>query len=659
MIPQEDIDRIRDRLDIVDVVRSYLGAELKRAGRSYVALCPFHKERTPSFNVFPERQMFKCFGCGEYGDVFAFVMKRSGLSFGEVLKELARQAGVELRIAATSPAERAQQDAKQRLYSAMSTAAEHYHRLLRESPAAAEARRYLRERGITAATVAAYRLGYAPERGDLGRALRDFGITPEALNQVGLLRAGQQQDRWYDFFRGRLLIPIADAAGRIVSFGGRLLAGGEGPKYINTAESPIYQKSRLLFGLDRAAKAIRQDGTAVVVEGYFDVLLPAQSGLPGFVAPCGTSLTAEHAALLRRHARRVVVLMDADAAGERGAGRAAELLLRTGVQVALATLDAGADPADMIQQDRSDVLVAKIAGAMPAMSALIDMAVRRFDLRLPDQKVAALESLLPVLAVIPDEVERYHFCPIVAHRLGIPDEVVLNRLRRRRERDGAGSSGATADTAGNDQPGTAPAAERAAPAVSATERNRAGYRGGRGGWDGRRREPTPPPVFAIPFSPPALTLSPEEILEGAMVAAMARHPTLAADTLAEYPVDSFRHGGFRKAAALLAVHPVPATAGRLLSELGGAMPATDLGELAKELTRDTSVDQDNDLLRHCLVRLRQLAIRQELRMITGSIQQLESEGAREADSGERLQRLVRRKSELRQHLRNLEAAGAE
>src|SRR5512147_2535827 len=339
MIPEPIIEEIKRRIDIVAVIGRHM--ELKKAGRTWKGCCVFHGERTPSFHVYPEDRHFKCYGCGEYGDVFKFLQKLQGKEFPEVVRALAAEAGVEIPERGEDSAEQRQRRRERaEVLSACDSAA----RL--QSRFGEPARAYLSGRGIAEETARRFRLGVASEAwNDLAARVKEKGISEEALVKAGLLvpRVGK---RPYDRFRGRLLFPIAGLDGEVIGFGARVLPGGDekGAKYVNSPESPVYKKSRVLYGLDLAREAIRKTRSAVLVEGYFDVIGLHQAGVRNAVAVCGTALTPEHLELLERcDCREVVILFDGDQAGLAAPAKAAQVLLPSPVtgKVAVLPSDAG------------------------------------------------------------------------------------------------------------------------------------------------------------------------------------------------------------------------------------------------------------------------------------------------------------------------------
>lgn len=337
-IPQHIIDQVRDRSDVVEIVGQYV--DLKRAGTGYKGLCPFHQERTPSFMVNPERQGYHCFGCGKGGNVFQFLMEMDGITFPEAVRELAERAGIEIE---TKPAddERSENDV---LYRANTFAARFYHATLVKSPAAEKARGYLLGRDIPREAWTRFGLGFAPGSGDaLVQEARRQRIPFEILLKLRLIAARDGRQGHYDYFRDRVMFPIIQPGARVVAFGARLLGGGE-PKYVNSTESQIFLKRRTFYGLDRAREPIRTSRFAVIVEGYTDLIRLHLVGLENTVATCGTALTRDHAARVRRLTRRVVLMPDGDPAGEMAAMISGALLMAEGVEVGIARLPEGSDP---------------------------------------------------------------------------------------------------------------------------------------------------------------------------------------------------------------------------------------------------------------------------------------------------------------------------
>jgi DNA primase len=339
-IPEDKIEEVRTASDIVDVISAYV--RLKRRGKSYVGLCPFHKEKTPSFHVTPDKQMFYCFGCQEGGNVFSFLMKTEKVSFIEAVKTLANRAGIELPV---YDAPQAGSTQNEQLFRANMIAARFYHRSLTETTEGEFAMQYLRNRGFTGETIKKFELGYAP-RGwqSLINHAAEKGVETDYLEKAGLV-SKRDDDSFYDRFRGRVLFPIFSTSGRIVAFAGRQLYEDDAlAKYINTPETPIYQKGKLLYGLSMNRDDIRKQTYAILVEGYTDLISMYQSGIQNVVASSGTALTEDQIRLLARYAPTVVIVYDADSAGSTAALRGVELILERGLDVKIAQLPEGKIP---------------------------------------------------------------------------------------------------------------------------------------------------------------------------------------------------------------------------------------------------------------------------------------------------------------------------
>lgn len=339
-IPQDTIDTIRDRTDIAEIVSQFV--ELKRVGRRLVGLCPFHQEKDPSFGVDPERQMFYCFGCQKGGTVFNFLMEMEGLSFVDAVRELGRKCGVEVEYQKQPEAERSQNEAR---YEANAFAARFYHQQLKDGRTGKKAQEYLRARGIPEEAWNSFSLGYAPDSWDrLWGASRQKGVKKEILAELRLITKSEKSTGYYDYFRNRIMFPILSASRRVVAFGARALGKGVEPKYLNSAESPIFSKRRTFYGMDRARESIRERREAIVVEGYTDLIALHLVGLTHTLASCGTALTPDHASALRRLTQKVTLVPDADLAGEKAAMSAGAVLLSAGLEVRVVRLQPDSDP---------------------------------------------------------------------------------------------------------------------------------------------------------------------------------------------------------------------------------------------------------------------------------------------------------------------------
>ena len=412
----EDIARVRAASDLVQIAGEHLA--LRKVGRRWVGLCPFHAEKTPSFSVNAEEGLYYCFGCQAKGDVITFVREAEHLEFAEAVERLAARAGISISYDDAAVGRERQRRAV--LVEAMAQAVEWYHQRLLTASDAAAARSYLRSRGYDGETVRTYRLGWAPDEWDaLCRALR---VPLDVLTDTGLgllNRLHRQQDT----FRKRIMFPIFDVRGDPVAFGGRALPGGEPPKYRNSPETPLYSKSRVLYGLNWAKGPVVAAGEVVVCEGYTDVIGLASVGVPTAVATCGTALADQHVHTLKNFARRVVLAYDADAAGRDAAGRFYEWERRYELDIAVAPLPAGSDPGDLARKD-PDALRTAVAEARPFLSFRLEQVLVAADLRSAEGRARAASAALAVIAEHPDDLVRDQYLMEVADRTRIdPDRL--------------------------------------------------------------------------------------------------------------------------------------------------------------------------------------------------------------------------------------------
>jgi DNA primase len=421
------IEQVRASTDILELVAQYV--PVKQAGKNFKGLCPFHTEKTPSFNVSPERQIFHCFGCGQGGDAFKFLMLYDKMSFVEAVTHLATRAGLSIPTRQRGGGDSQDQDRTVLLGLYEESARFFQHRLL-DHPDGKRTLAYLGKRGLTRETIEKAGLGLAPDSWTgLLEHLTRKGAKPEVMARAGLVAPRREGRGFYDRFRHRLIIPIRNESGKVVAFGGRILGTGE-PKYLNWPESPIYNKSRTLYGLDTAKMALRQDGFAILMEGYLDCLQAYQAGVANAVACCGTSLTAGHARLLRRYTDRVVVNFDPDTAGEAATARSIDLLIEEGFQVSVLTLPAGMDPDSFIRRQGAEAYRKKLADARSFIDYLIERAAGRSDVKTPRGKVEFLNGVLPTLARIPNQIERVGYVSRLAERAEIADAAVVEELKR-------------------------------------------------------------------------------------------------------------------------------------------------------------------------------------------------------------------------------------
>jgi DNA primase len=444
-IHDDDVAAVKAAVDIVQVISEY--TQLRRVGQRWVGLCPFHTEKTPSFSVNANDGVWYCFGCQAKGDVIAFVMEQEHLDFPGAVERLAGRTGISLRYTDRSEGEGRKRRA--RFVETMAAAEEWYHQRLLSGADAGAARRYLRERGIDGEVVREFRLGWAPDAWDeLTRALR---LTDDLAEGTGLARRNSR-GRLNDHFRARILFPIHDDRGDPISFGGRILPGGEGPgnqgKYKNTAETPLYSKSKVLYGLDRAKAAIVTAGTAVICEGYTDVMGFHRAGVPLAVATCGTALTDDHVRLLTRFsARRLVLAFDADGAGQAAAERFYRWEREHELEVAVADLPAGEDPADVAASDPGR-LAAAVKGATPFLRFRLDRAFAAGDLSSNEGRARAAARAIAIVAEHPDELVRDQYVMDVASRCRLEPDRLRTLLEQERSRPARATRRRPADEGG-------------------------------------------------------------------------------------------------------------------------------------------------------------------------------------------------------------------
>ena len=419
LLREEVKNQVREAADIVQVIGEYV--ELKKAGARFTGLCPFHAEKTPSFSVNPQSQFFHCFGCGESGDVFSFLMKYSRLTFPEALKELARRYQIDLPEQQLTDAEKQRLREREMLYRVNEEAARIYQQYLAESPEGAKARDYLRGRGVPPEQTSAFRLGYAPapETGGwsfLTSRLQALRIDPADIERAGLAVKNDRGGH-YDRFRDRVLFPILDLTGRVVAFGGRILGDGQ-PKYMNSPESLVFDKGRLLFGLYQHREEIRTRRLAIVVEGNFDLLMLAAHGIGNVVAPLGTALTGSHVRTLRGYCDEVVLLFDGDSAGLKAAMRSIPLFLAEQVDARIGVLPQGHDPDSFVRAEGAEGIARLVTGARPLAEFVFDDLVRRHGLTLQG-KNHIVGELRQIVAAGRDQVQRSLMIAHFSEMLGI------------------------------------------------------------------------------------------------------------------------------------------------------------------------------------------------------------------------------------------------
>lgn len=510
--PVELTKAIKAACDIVAVVGSYL--TLKPAGATYKGLCPFHDDHRPSLDVDPRRQRYRCWACGAHGDVFQFVMAMEKVDFREARAILARRAGIPLEETPNSgPASQ-----RRRWLDALQWAQQQYHECLRESELAETARKYLGERGLHGGTIRDFGLGYAPLVGEwlLQQARRDR-LDPALLVEIGLLLPRHEHAGWFDRFRDRIMFPIRDPRGQTIAFGGRILPqsplANRAPKYYNSAETPLFSKGEVLYGLDRARAAAVAAGYLTIVEGYTDVLMAHQCGFAQTVATMGTALTPKHLSLIRRIVPKVILVFDADAGGLTGVDRALELFLTHDVEVTIATLPTGLDPCDLlVQPEGTSVFAQALASASDALEFKLQRLLQQHDTTTVEGTRRVLDAILQIMAVVPEQASPQLRLKMelmlnrLAHRLHLRNETVWDRWEQlRRQRSSLGS--------------------RTVPV-------------------------TTPATATVPSPPPART-DPLVAAEKQLVEILLADPALVPQACATWPAEAMRHPRLRRILAEL------------------------------------------------------------------------------------------------------------
>jgi DNA primase len=423
-VPEGSIQEIRSRVDIVGLIGRYV--ELRQAGRSWKGLCPFHSEKTPSFNVNSERQIFHCFGCQEGGDVIGFVMKHDGLSFPEAVRNLAAECGVTIEEA--NPGDPRESGLNEKIFAANDVAQALYREGLQaeEGQAACD---YLKGRGFAEEAIATYALGYVPDRWDaVATRLEAQGFPGTIGEKAGLLAKRERQPGYYDRLRGRITFPIHDVRGRVVGFGGRALGDGNEPKYLNTPETPVFRKRETFYGFPDALSPVREARRAIICEGYFDRIALSRAGLGEALATCGTALTAEHAKQLQRRTREVVLLFDGDKAGRQAMERSVQILLPEGLRVRAAALPSGEDPDSFLARRGAEALRELVEKSRDAVEQLMHWAVDE-GCATPTQKADVVNRVVPSVARITDPVERVEYARRLANWTATDEQAVQAAVR--------------------------------------------------------------------------------------------------------------------------------------------------------------------------------------------------------------------------------------
>ena len=438
-IPEDKISEIKNAADIVDIVSETV--LLKKAGKNYIGLCPFHSEKTPSFTVSPDKQIFHCFGCSTGGNIFNFLMKQEGLTFPEAARHLAKRYSIEIPDRRLSPEQQKRLSEREELLDLNRRAMDYYHQALLSDATGLKAKSYLVKRGISQQTINGFKLGYAREGWDyLFRFFSHKRISTALLQKSGLILPRKNKNGHYDRFRNRVIFPIFDVNGQVVGFGGRVLDDAL-PKYLNSPETPVYNKSRSLYGIHRAKEKSRATGTVYIVEGYLDLLALHQHGIENAVATLGTALTADHVKLLTRYARRMILVYDSDEAGIRSAQRCIETFWQEHVDFRredvfsedkadthILVLPAGHDPDSYVFEHGPAAFLEAASSSPGIITFLMDCAVRKHGLS-TEGKIRIISELQSPLAAINDRVAQAIYIQQLAERINIAEAAVLERIR--------------------------------------------------------------------------------------------------------------------------------------------------------------------------------------------------------------------------------------
>ncbi|GJL77440.1 MAG: DNA primase [Nitrospinaceae bacterium] len=430
-IPENIIEEIRSRSDIIEIVSDTV--LLKKSGQNFKGLCPFHSEKTPSFTVSPEKQIYHCFGCGAGGNAFKFLMETQSLPFLEAVKLLASKANVSLPSPVRSPAEDKKERERQTLIKLNQRAAEYFTATLNHPQRGKKAREYLKSRDISEETATKYQLGWAtPNWQDLGTALKK--ASPSSFRDMAraglvIIKEGKSEKDFFDRFHARIMIPLKDPHGNTIGFAGRIIDKGE-PKYMNSPETPLYKKGKHFFGMNLAKESIRRENLAILVEGHFDQIRAFQHGIHNVVASCGTALTPDQAGLLKNHTQNVVLVFDSDAAGKKAAQRGFEVLLERDMSVKIVHLPEGHDPDSYIHEFGREVFFQQIQNAKPYFESYIDGIIENGALETPSGRMDVVNQALPLLKKVKNELERTEWVKYLWEKAGVDDSALRKELKR-------------------------------------------------------------------------------------------------------------------------------------------------------------------------------------------------------------------------------------
>jgi len=429
-IPENIIDEVRDRTDIVEVVSKFVS--IKKVGKNFKGLCPFHSEKTPSFTVSSEKRIYHCFGCGAGGNVFKFVMEVQNISFVDAVRQFAESAGVLIPQANKGNLNDPKYQEREALKKANELATNYFQSLFKESEKGLAARDYLKGRHFDGEILDQYKIGWAiPEwRGLTNHLRKTSNLSRKTVLQSGLVIEKEEGSNIYDRFRGRVIFPIQDAHGSVIGFGGRAISESDQPKYLNSPETPLYQKSQVLFGMNLAKQAIRKEDQAILVEGYLDQMRATQYGVLNTVATCGTALTAKQAAMLRNYASSVVMVFDSDNAGRDAADKGFEVLQEKGLQVKIVFLPEGKDPDSYIHENGVEKFLEKIKTAKPYLESYIDGVITRKNGNSTSELAKMANQVVPMLRKVQNLVERNSLVEYFSSEAKIDDAAFLMELKK-------------------------------------------------------------------------------------------------------------------------------------------------------------------------------------------------------------------------------------
>jgi DNA primase len=434
-IPENTITDIKNAVDILDIVSE--AVLLKKNGNNYIGLCPFHAEKTPSFTVSQQKQIFHCFGCGEGGNVFNFLMKHDGLTFPETVSRLAKRCGIDIPRHELTIEQKRQLDEKQHILNLNLKVAHLYQKTLKDTRISQKATAYLNQRGFTTDTIQAFRLGYAPQRWDyLIQHLTKENVPLQLAEKAGLIVARKQSNGYYDRFRGRIVFPIIDMTKQVLGFGGRVL-GEDVPKYLNTPETPVYHKKNTLYGLHRAKSECRNKAEVIIVEGYLDLLALHQHGILNASATLGTALTPEHVKLLKGFIGgegRVILVFDSDEAGIKAAQRSIPTFEKNFANVKISVLPPGYDPDSFLMEYGPEAFISETSQAKGAMTFLTDRAIHKHGLSI-EGKIKILSDLIEPLSSIKDTVRRGLYIRELSEKIGVDEAAIIENIRERTKKN--------------------------------------------------------------------------------------------------------------------------------------------------------------------------------------------------------------------------------